>query len=304
MEIEDILKSFEIYNKEYKRNAVDAALTQREEITPHLIAVLENALNDPEKFTNRDTPYFTHVYAFMLLGHFCEEKAHDALVKLFSLPDELPEALFGDFIIEDLPIVLFRTCGGNPEKIKELILNKDAYEYCRGAALEALSYTYIEGYITREEILSFYQELFDKKETDSESSFYDMLACCVYDIYPEELLETIKKAYDEGLIHSGYVGYDEFVEVLELGKDYYINNLKAKIQKRQIDNIHDSMSWWACFKQPQKSSPKNVPINFLENKEVFKNKPKSKSNFKSKKKSNKSKRKQTKASKKANRKKK
>jgi hypothetical protein len=279
MKIEDILKSFEIYDKEYKRNAVDAALAQREEIIPHLIAVLEDAFNNPEKFTNRDNPYFSHIYAFMLLGHFCEEKAHDALVKLFSLPDELPSALFGDFITEDLPIVLFRTCGGNPEKIKELILNKDAYEYCRGAALEALSYTYIEGYITREVILSFYQELFDAKETDPESAFYAILAGSVCDIYPEELHETVKTAYDAGLIDSWHIKYEEFVEVLEQGKEKCINNFRAKIQNRQIDNIHDSMSWWACFKQPQKSSPKNVPINFLENKEVFKNKPKSKSNL-------------------------
>ncbi len=47
-------------------------------------------------------------------------------------------------------------------RIKKPIIINDisAYDYCRGSALQALSYTLIEGYITREEILSFYRELF------------------------------------------------------------------------------------------------------------------------------------------------
>ena len=50
MEISEILKSFEIYDKKYKRKEIDAALNQREEITPHLISVLEKVLRNPEKY--------------------------------------------------------------------------------------------------------------------------------------------------------------------------------------------------------------------------------------------------------------
>jgi len=290
MKINEILESFKTYDGKYKRDEINAALTKREEIIPHLISVLEKVLQDPEKYADRDNDYWGHIYAFMLLGHFCATKAHDVIVDLFSLPNDLSSELFGDSVTGDLPIVLLRTCGGNTERIKDLILNKSAYDYCRGSALQALSYTLIEGYITREEILSFYRELFSEEDSPS-SVFHDILATCIYDIYPEELMETIEKAYDEEVISPGYISYEDFTKILKGSKEKCLENLSAKMQGRQIDNIHDSMSWWASFKQPQKFVHKDSSIKLL------KNKP-NQSNKKSK-----SKKKQSKASKKGNRKK-
>lgn len=291
MEITELLKSFETYDDTYKRDEIDAALIQREEITPHLISALEKVLQDPEKYADPNSDYWGHIYAFMLLGHFGETQAHDVIVDLFSLPNDLPSDLFGDSVTGDLPIVLLRTCGGNMERIKSLILNKSAYDYCRGSALQALSYALLEGYITREEIVSFYRELFSEEEAP-ESAFHDMLATCIYDIYPEELMDTIEKAYDEGLINPGYIGYEDFTEILKGSKEKCLDSLRAEMQERQIDNIHDRMSWWACFKQPQRSLSRDSSSKLLNNKP------------KQDKKNKKSKKKQTKASKKENRKRK
>jgi hypothetical protein len=292
MEIENILKSFEIYNKKYQRDAVDAAIAQREEITPHLIAVLENVLEQPEKFADKDDDYYAHIYAFMLLGHFCETRAHDVIVDLFSLPDKLPSNLFSDIVTGDLPIVLLRTCGTSTERIKDLILDKNAYEYCRGSALQALSYTLLENYISREEIVSFYGELFSPEYASPESAFHDILATCVCDIYPEELMTTIERSYEEELIWPGYIGKENFTEVLKESKEKQLENLKNKMLSRQLDDIHRSMSWWACFEQPRK---KTSALR-LSGKKV--------KNKKQKKKAKKSRNKQAKASKRANRKKK
>jgi hypothetical protein len=290
MEINDILQAFEIYDKEYKRNAIDAAIARREEIIPDLIGVLENVLKNPEHYADRDCHYFAHIYAFMLLGYFKEVRAHDVIVDLASLPDDLPSDLLGDSVTGDLPIVLLRTCGGRIDRIKELILNKDAHEYCRGSALQALSYAVIGGYATREEALSFYQGLFSGDEASAPSCFHDVLAICIYDLYPEELMETIKKAYEEGLIHPGYVGYGEFTEVLKTGKEKCLEKLRIQVEKKQISDIHEYMAWWACFKQPGKTLPDISSANTP--------------NIKQNRKANKSKKKQSKQSKKANRKKK
>ena len=292
MEIIDLIKSLDTFDGKYKRDEIDEAIIKREEITPHLISVLEKVLQDPEKYADRDSNYWGYMYAFMLLGHFGETKAHDVIVDLFSLPNDLPSELFGDSITEDLPAVLFQTCGGNTEKIRDLILNKSAYDFCRGAALHALSYALIEGYITREEILSFYQGLFSEEVAPPGTAFHDLLATCIYDIYPEELMETIEKAYDEGFINSGHISHEDFAKVLKDSKEKCLDNLRAKIQKEQINNIHDSMSWWACFEQPQKSLPKDTSMK------LPKSKPKQGKNIK------KSKKKQSKVSKKAKRKRK
>ncbi|WP_028581530.1 DUF1186 domain-containing protein [Desulfogranum japonicum] len=292
MEIHELIQSLEIFDKKYKREEIDEALRKRDEITPHLIHLLENVLQNSEKYAARDSKYWGHIYAFMLLGYFGETKAHDVIVNLFSLPNEQPEYLFGDSVTEGLPIVLLRTCGGNVEKIKELILNKEAYDYCRGSALRALSYALIEGYITREEILTFYRELFSVEPTSPDSAFHDLLASCIHDIFPEELMDVIENAYNEELIDPFFISYKDFTDVLMVGKEKCLDNLRRKIERSQIYNIHDSMSTWACFDQPEKKMSKNTPTGLLQNKK--KPNPKIK----------KSKRKQSKASKKANRKKK
>lgn len=292
MEINDILQAFEIFDKEYKRSAIDAAIARREVIIPHLIGVLENVLKNPAHYADRDCQYFAHIYAFMLLGYFKETKAHDVIVDLASLPGDLPSELFGDSITGDLAIVLLRTCGGRIDKIKELILNKDAYEYSRGSALRALTYAVLEGYVPREEVLAFYQGLFTGDETSDTDSFHDILAICIYDLYPEELMETIEKAYEEGLIHPGYVGLEEFTEVLKTGKEKCLEKLRVQVEEKQINDIHESMDWWACFKQQENTLPDISSVTSPNTKRKLDGKAK------------KSKKKQSKQSKKANRNKK
>jgi len=233
MEINEILQAFEIYDGKYKRDAIDAAIARREEIIPHLIAVLESVLENPAHYADRDRHYFAHVYAFILLGYFKESKAHEIIIDLASLPGDLPSELFGDSITGDLEIVLLRTCAGRIDKIKELILNKDAYEYSRVAALHALTYAVVEGYVPREEVLAFFQGLFTGDEASDTDSFHDILAICIYELYPEELMKTIEKAYEEGLIHSGYVGLGEFTEVLKTGKENSLEKLRIQVEQNQ-----------------------------------------------------------------------
>lgn len=285
MEPHEIIESFKYFDYKYKREEIDAALAQREEITPLLISVLEEVLINPERYID-DDDYFGHIYAFMLLGHFKETKAHDVIVDLFSLPWDLPDDLFGDSITEDLPIVLLRTCNQKTDRIKELILNKDANEYSRGSAIEALKFAVIEGFVTREEVLSFYKELFSEDQADPSTDFFVVLASCVNDLYPEELMDTIEAAYESGLISPGFIGYDDFEQSILNGKEKCLADIKNELNNRQMDDIHARMSWWACFKEPGKE---------LSHKPIKKTKAKAKK---------KSKMKQKKASKKANRKKK
>lgn len=78
------------------------------------------------------------------------------------------------------------------------------------------------------------------------------------DLYPEELMDRIEKAYEEGLIYPSTIGYEEFKDALRDGKEKCLNNLKMDLEYRSLDNIHDCMSWWACFKQ--ENEPPAMPF--------------------------------------------
>ena len=123
--INEILEAFKIFDGNYKREEVDAAIELKEAITPHLIEILENVLADPDPYIKNENLY-DHIYAWMLLGHFRESKAHNVIIDLFSLPDRIPHELYGDLATSELPTILLRTCGGSIERIKSMASNKDA----------------------------------------------------------------------------------------------------------------------------------------------------------------------------------
>jgi hypothetical protein len=155
----------------------------------------------------------------MLLGHFRESKAHNVIVDLFSLPDDMSYKLYGDLLSGDLPTILVRTCDRHIDLIKSMVLNKNIYGFSRIAAANAMAYAVVDGIVTRGEVLSFFETLFTGNEADEMPDFWSILATCVYYLYPEEIMDTIKKAYDDGLIFSGAIGYGEFEEMLEAGEE-------------------------------------------------------------------------------------
>jgi hypothetical protein len=296
----EILEAFKIFDGNYKREQVDAAIELKEEITPFLIEILEKVLANPDSYLQNDDLY-DHIYSFMLLGHFRESKAHNVIIDLFSLPDEIPHELFGDLTTSDLPIILLRTCGGSIERIRSMASNKAVDDYCRISALNAMAYAVVEGIASREEVMSFFGTLFTGNETDEDSDFWGLLAGFAYDLYPEELMVTIKKAYNDGLIASGMIGYEEFEQALEDGKERCLERLKTNLEGQSLDDIHDSMSWWACFNEEPKFYSAQDPDDLINYSPLTVSNQSTHKTNKKKKKAKKKKRKQAKASKRKNR---
>ena len=244
--LSEAINDLECYDGVYKREAVDAAIGLKDEITPVLIGVLEKIIISPDIYVNQEN-YFGHIYAVMLLGHFKEVRAHTAIVDLFSLPENILEGLFGDLVFEDLPAILLMTCGGSLDEIESLALNNASWDRSRYAALKSLVLGVLEGVLDRDETLAFFSSLFTGEEADYPSDFWNYLAKCVYDLYPEELMDTIKKAYTEDLIDSDMIGIQDFEFALEKTKEEFIGERRLEEHHKSLDDLHSRMSWWACF---------------------------------------------------------
>ena len=112
-------------------------------------------------------------------------------------------------------------------------------------------------------------------------------------------MDTIIKAYDKELVLSGLIGYKDFEKALADGKEICLERLKTDLERQSLDDMHDSMSWWACFNEEQQSNA--VPDGFKWDSlptNLAQPKPKSK---KKQNKAKKKKRKQAKASNRKNR---
>ena len=246
MTIPVILNNFRLFNETYQRKSVDAAIYFKEEITPHLINILEGVIDDPYKYMSEDS-LFDHNYALMLLGHFKEPSAHRVILDLLRLKGEMLDILFGEIITENLPAILVNTCGGSIDLIKSFILDKDLYVYCRAAACQALAYATVYGYVDREDVVAFFGSLFTGGEAVFGSDFWSFLTCTVCEMHPGELLDTIKLGYDRGLINSGVITYENVKNDAKADKEQCLNRLIVSVFKNGLSNIHYVMSEWGCF---------------------------------------------------------
>jgi hypothetical protein len=258
-EIAAILQALERFSGEYEQEAIDAAIAHREEITPHLINCLEKVAADPSVYLE-DEGYYLYIYAFMLLGYFQEIRAHKAVVELFSLPADILDELFGDLTTEYLAMVLFRTCGGDFNLIKSLILNQRALAYARGEAARALVYAVVAGQLLREEVLSFFGTLFTGDEAELLSPFWGAIADNILDLYPQELMPVVEDAAARGLLDGGYVVEEDFNRALGSSVDKSLEYVRQEMERPPWNDLHRLMSEWSCFHEEQ-WEPYSIPAD-------------------------------------------
>lgn len=185
------------------------------------------------------------------MGYFKKVRAHTAIVQVFSLPERILESLFGDLVFSDLPAIFFRTCDGSFDEIKALALNNEAVDGSRYAALKSMVLGVLDGVLDRDETLAFFASLFTGTEAGDRSDFWNSLGRCVYELYPEELMDTIKKAYSDELIHPFVIGFQDFEQAFEQGKEEFLEERRSYEEQSSMDDIHSRMSWWACFNKKE-----------------------------------------------------
>ncbi len=257
MEITEILYQFERATGRFARTAVEAAVARREEITPELLRVLEDTVDRAAEL-DAEGGYMAHLYAMFLLAQFRETRAYPLVVRFALLPGDLLDSLCGDFITEDLGQVLASVCGGELQGIQSVIENVDADEWARGAALSSLVTLVAAGKKSRDEMVSYFASLFRGKLERQCSHVWDTLASYSSDLYPMELLDDIERAYEDGLVDPGYIGFDEIKRDLAMGKDQVLARLADDPHRRLVEDTVKEMGWWACFRDDSLTQVKSA----------------------------------------------
>jgi uncharacterized protein DUF1186 len=204
MEIADILHEFEKATGKFAQAAVEAAVARREEVAPELLRILEETVDRAAEI-DAEGDYMAHLYAMFLLAQFRETRAYPLVIRFASLQGDLLDSLCGDFITEDLGQVLASVCGGELAGIQSLIENEDTDEWVRGAALSSLVTLVAAGQKSRDEIVNYFTGLFRGKLVRQWSHVWDTLVSYSSDLYPEEMLDDIERAYEDGLVDPGYI---------------------------------------------------------------------------------------------------
>jgi len=239
MTIPEILKELEPYTGSFPRAAMEAAIAQREEITPELLRVIEAVAADPAAYARHE--YMFHLFALHLLAQFRETRAYEPIVKLVGGPDEIVDDLLGETITGGLNRILASVYNGNPVPLQQLIENESVNEFVRGAAIEALVGLAHTNQMTRDEVAGYFRSLFHGKLPRDYSFAWNSLVCCVVQLPAPELLEDVRQAYADNLVDTSVAS------LADLERDLVSGLPRPDAQFTLITDAIGEMDWWWAF---------------------------------------------------------
>jgi uncharacterized protein YecA (UPF0149 family) len=255
MDVAEIMAELEYLGEAFPREAVRDAIANREAIIPELLAVLEKYAGNVEELVGRDD-YMLHLYAMYLLAQFREQRAYPLIVRFFSGPGDAIDEAVGDVVTDDLSRILASVSCGDDSLIKSLIENEEVNEWVRDAALRALVTLVTCDEKPREEVISYFHELFTGRIKREFSQVWSGLVSCSADLYPEELYRDIEQCFEDDLVDPSFTDLGEVQAWLKLDKEEALRRLKSHHWYTLITDTISDMQSWACFQPPHEASSK------------------------------------------------
>jgi hypothetical protein len=247
MYMEAILRALERYTGYFPRGPLKAAVARQEEITPHLLAMVEEGARDIDRLVEDET-YMGPIYAFYLLAQFREERAYPLIVEFFSIPGEVTMEVTGDFVTESLQQVLASVSGGDMGPMVALARQASANEYVRAAALHAPLCLVAEGIREREAVVATFRDLFHGGLDREPSYAWDALVSACTDLYPGELMGEIRQTFADDLLADDWsIDLDWVERSLDRGKAMALAELRENTHYQFIDDVIAETAWWASF---------------------------------------------------------
>ncbi len=241
MTIQDILDEWNSEAPLSRQTLTEAAALQ-EEITPHLIAILDRMTARPEYYAY-ETRYEGHLCALFLLAQFRESSACAAVASFCRIRPDLLEEFLGDLITQDLGRILAAVCDGDTAPIRALIEDTAANEYARDAGMESLKILVLEGILPRDEVMAYFKELFNSRlERQKDSMIRAGLVCEAVDLYPAEVMEEIREAFREELLDECFISLEEVEKILDDG---------AELCRQRTNRYHKGLVFDAAAEAPE-----------------------------------------------------
>lgn len=255
MELSEILKTLEYDNDIPPVEAIKEAMKLREEITPGLLEFLEFTCENAEALPEGHSGVS---YAAYLLAYFREPKALEPFLRILSLPGDMPFEILGDIPTQDGHRIIASCYGGDLGPIKALIENPRANEYCRGAGVDSLVDLYVNGVLSRSDVLGYLRWLLQEGLEREPSLAWDSVVSAATDIFPEALLPEIKAAHQEDL-WGELLNLDYVHEEMAKGFEQTLQKLQKDPSRQFIGNVLREISWWSLFSDSRQKDRDFLP---------------------------------------------
>jgi uncharacterized protein YchJ len=238
--------------------AIEAARRHREQITPRLLGLIEDAVRAAQQGRKEKTN--GHFFALFLLAEFRARQALPVVLRALALPGEGPFDLFGDAITETLPSILLAL--GAAEHLDDLLAlldNPEVDQFVRWSTARVLAHMAAAGLRPRAEIMQLLRERLRRAIDLEDYELVTGLVNTLCDLAPTEAYEEIKEAYDKGLVETFMLQLRDVDEQIQRGQADGFKNLNERL--KPLDDIVAELRRWASFSEPEKPRPaKALPV--------------------------------------------
>lgn len=243
MDIQELLARLDQHKGSFPQDLVGEVLARREEVASRFLEILADIDKNPEPWL-ADDARMIHIYALYGLALFRETRAYPLLVRIFSRPGEFPFELAGDVVTQDLGRILASVSGGDVMGMVALIENEQANEWVRSVALDGMVGLVSTGQRQRDEVMAYFLQLFHTLERKPGAQ-WDGLAHVCADLWPQEAIEELSRAYEDGLVDTGSIDWQDIEQALALGQQGAMQ--RALYRDPLITDLAKNMSWMQCF---------------------------------------------------------
>jgi hypothetical protein len=248
METQELLERLDRHRGSFPEDLLAEVIARREGVIPRFLKILGDIDRNPEPWLV-DDGRMIHIYALYLLALFRETHAYPLVVRIFSRPGDFPFELAGDVVTQDLGRILASVSGGDLSGMTALIENEEVNEWVRGAAMDGMVSLVTTGQRTRDEVMAYFLQLFHKLERKPGAQ-WDGLAHVCADLWPQEAIEELGRAYEDDLVDTGSIDWQDVEHALALGKQGAMQ--WAQYRDPLITDVAKDMGWMQCFHKAER----------------------------------------------------
>ncbi|MCA9217126.1 MAG: DUF1186 domain-containing protein, partial [Planctomycetales bacterium] len=254
-EAERIMSELDSAGRKLPVEAIKEVRAHRDILVPYLIASLENAMSTvrDRKELDEEASFF----AVFLLVEMEIEEAYPVLLDLFRLPGTLTEQVLGDGA-HDLAGSILAVCSrGDISIIDEIIADRNIDMFQRWSVMHTYINLVRDKTIDRQQAINSLLHQLQVCIRDDDHDLITPLVCELGDLAAEDALETIRVAFERGLVDESVVSL-ESIESEIASPSETLDRTFGNCCPTGISDTIDDLSWWASFRE-EPSHPGKPP---------------------------------------------
>lgn len=241
--------------------AIQEARQHRTRMIPHLIQEIREAA---AAVSRGDDPPSGNAYflGLFLLTEWKATEAWDAILEAVSLPDELPENLFGDAVTESLPQVFAALATDRAETLERLLMDPRVYHFVRWQAVYVPRMWVRDDRWTPEEATEWLLRALRSFLREENEEFVTAVAYELTAVNPLASRQEIRLAFELDLIDPGLFDCDYFERrVQEYEADPRVDT--RRLFSSGFEDVIAELRTWAVYSEERRSPPVVKPIRPL-----------------------------------------